>query len=69
MIPPNANDNLPAEPALRSIELGLERLEPSLARLSGVSFGKAAVWVFGLWAAFTGLMVGIGAAVRSVFGG
>jgi hypothetical protein len=40
-----------------------------LARLSGASFGKAAAWVFGIWAALTGLMIGIGAAVRAAFGG
>lgn len=40
-----------------------------LARLSGASFGKAAAWVFGLWAALTGLMIGFGAAMRAVFGG
>lgn len=40
-----------------------------LARLSGVSFGRAAAWVFGVWAALTGLMIGFGAAVRAVFGG
>ena len=40
-----------------------------LAKLSGVSFGKAAAWVFGLWVVFTGLMIGVGTALRSVFGG
>jgi hypothetical protein len=40
-----------------------------LARLSGASFGKAAVWVFGIWAAWTGLMIGIGTAIRIAFGG
>jgi hypothetical protein len=40
-----------------------------LARLSGASFGKAAVWVFGIWAALTGLMLGLGAAIRAAFGG
>ena len=37
-----------------------------LARLSGTSFGKAALWVFGIWAAYTGLMFAIGAAVRAI---
>ncbi len=32
-----------------------------LARLSGVSFARAAVWVFGIWAAYTGFFIGIGA--------
>jgi hypothetical protein len=40
-----------------------------LARLSGVSFAKAAAWMFGTWAALTGLMIGLGAALRAVFGG
>ena len=40
-----------------------------LARLSGVSIGKAAAWIFGVWIAFTGIMIGFGAAVRAAFGG
>lgn len=40
-----------------------------LARLSGASVGKSAAWVFGIWIAFTGIMIGFGAAVRAVFGG
>jgi hypothetical protein len=40
-----------------------------LARLSGASFGRAAAWVFGLWAAFMGLMLGLGFALRAAFGG
>lgn len=40
-----------------------------LSRLSGASFGKSAVWIFGIWAAFSGLMIGIGAAFRAAFGG
>ena len=40
-----------------------------LSRLSGASFGKAAVWIFVIWAAWTGLMIGIGAAFRAAFGG
>jgi hypothetical protein len=39
-----------------------------LARLSGASFGKAALWVFGIWAAYTGAIFGIGAAVRVISG-
>jgi hypothetical protein len=31
-----------------------------LARLSNVSFAKAALWVFGIWAAYTGFFVGLG---------
>ena len=30
-----------------------------LARLSGASFAKAALWVFGIWAAYTGFFVGL----------
>ncbi len=40
-----------------------------LARLSGVSVGKAAAWVFGIWAAYTGLLLGLGAALRAAFAG
>jgi hypothetical protein len=40
-----------------------------LARLSGASVGKAALWIFGIWIAFTGAIIGFGAAVRAVFGG
>jgi hypothetical protein len=36
-----------------------------LARLSGASFAKAAVWVFGIWAAYTGSFIGIGALVQA----
>ena len=36
-----------------------------LARLSGVSFAKAAVWVFGIWAAYTGFFIGLGALVQA----
>jgi hypothetical protein len=35
-----------------------------LARLSGVSFAKAALWVFGIWAAYTGFFVGLGLLVQ-----
>lgn len=38
-----------------------------LARLSGVSTGRAALWVFGIWAAYTGTLIGLGAALRAVF--
>jgi hypothetical protein len=40
-----------------------------LAKLSGASLTKAATWVFGLWVALTAVMIGIGVAARSVFGG
>jgi hypothetical protein len=38
-----------------------------LARLSGVSFAKAALWVFGIWAAYTGFFVGLGLLVKKAF--
>ncbi len=31
----------------------------ALARLASVSFAKAAAWVFGIWAAYTGLLMGL----------
>ena len=40
-----------------------------LARLSGVSIGKAAAWIFGIWIAFAGITIGLVAAVRTAFGG
>jgi hypothetical protein len=38
-----------------------------LARLSGVTVGKAALWVFGIWIAYTGALMGLGAALRAAF--
>jgi hypothetical protein len=38
-----------------------------LARLSGVSFGKAAAWVFGIWAAYTGFFLALGLAAKMAF--
>jgi len=35
-----------------------------LARAANVSFVKAAVWVFGIWAAYTGFFLGLGAAIK-----
>ncbi len=40
-----------------------------LAKLSGVRFGKAAVWVFGIWAVITALMTSMGLAAQKAFGG
>ena len=40
-----------------------------LARLTGASVAKAAVWVFGIWIVLTGIMIGFGAAIRAAFGG
>ncbi len=38
-----------------------------LARLSGASVAKAAVWVFGIWAAYTGFRIGLGALSQAAF--
>jgi len=38
-----------------------------LGRLGSVSFVKAAAWVFGIWASYTGLMVAMGFALQAVF--
>ena len=38
-----------------------------LARLSGASLGKAAAWVFGIWAVLTGIMIGFGFAMQAIF--
>jgi hypothetical protein len=38
-----------------------------LARLSGASFAKAAMWVFGIWAAYTGFFLGLGALMQAAF--
>jgi hypothetical protein len=38
-----------------------------LARVSGVSFGKAAAWVFGVWAALTAIISGFGFAMQRIF--
>lgn len=40
-----------------------------LAKLSGVPFGKAAVWVFGIWVVITTLMTSLGLAAQKTFGG
>ena len=39
-----------------------------MAKLSGVSYGKAAAWVFGMWMVFTVVLIGIGLAVRKLMG-
>jgi hypothetical protein len=44
--------------------LGLRAM--GLARLSSVSFTKAALWVFGIWAAYTGFFIGLGALMKAV---
>ena len=38
-----------------------------LARLSGASFAKAAAWVFGIWAAYTGFFIGLGLLGKMLF--
>jgi hypothetical protein len=38
-----------------------------LARLSGTSLVNAMLWVFGIWAAYTGLFIGIGLAFKLLF--
>lgn len=38
-----------------------------VARLSGVGFGKAAAWVFGIWAVITGLFTGFAFAMQAIF--
>ena len=38
-----------------------------LARLSGASFVKAALWVLGIWAAYTGFFVGLGLLAKAAF--
>jgi hypothetical protein len=40
-----------------------------IARLSGASVGRAAAWMFGIWAALTALMVGFAFALRTITGG
>ncbi len=37
-----------------------------LARLSNISFGKAAACVFGVWLAYTGFFIGLGAGVKAL---
>lgn len=39
----------------------------ALARLAGVSFMKAALLVFGFWAAYNGLLIGMGALAKAIF--
>jgi hypothetical protein len=38
----------------------------ALARLAGVSYAKAAAWVFGIWAGYTGAFIGLGLLLRAV---
>jgi len=45
---------------------GLAVRSVGLSRLSGASFGKAAAWVFGIWALVTAVFVGFSAAMQAV---
>jgi hypothetical protein len=38
-----------------------------LARLSSVSFTKAALWVFGIWVAYNGFFIGLGLVAKAAF--
>jgi hypothetical protein len=40
-----------------------------LAKLTGASMAKAAVWIFGIWIVLSGILIGFGAAMRAAFGG
>jgi Yip1 domain len=40
-----------------------------LARLTGASVAKAAIWIFGIWIILSGILIGFGAAMRAAFGG
>jgi len=37
-----------------------------LARLAGAATGRAVVWVFGVWALYRGLLVGLGFALKAI---
>jgi hypothetical protein len=39
-----------------------------LARLAGVPYVRAAVWVFAIWAAYTSALLGLGLAAKTAFG-
>jgi hypothetical protein len=38
-----------------------------LARLAGLSFGRVATWVFGVWALMSGVMIGFAALMQALF--
>jgi hypothetical protein len=38
----------------------------ALARLASISYTKAMVWVFGIWAGYTGIIIGIAFAFRAI---
>lgn len=40
-----------------------------LARVTGASVAKTAVWIFGIWIILSGILIGFGAAMRAAFGG
>ena len=38
-----------------------------LARISGASFTKAALWVFGIWAGYNAFFIGLGMLMKALF--
>jgi len=40
-----------------------------LARLIGASVAKTAAWIFGIWIVLSGVLIGFGVAMRTIFGG
>lgn len=40
-----------------------------LAKVTGASAAKAAVWIFGIWIVLSGILIGFSAAMRAAFGG
>jgi hypothetical protein len=40
-----------------------------LARLASLSFSKGAMWVFGVWASYTGFFLAVAWAMQALFGG
>jgi hypothetical protein len=38
-----------------------------LARLSSVSFAKAALWIFGIWAGYNAFFIGLGMLMKAMF--
>jgi Yip1 domain len=48
-------------------ELGVRSV--GLSKLANVSFGKAAIWVYGFWVAFMAFLIGLGQVARLASGG
>ena len=63
----------PAHTALGAIDIMtfwfLAVVAVGLGRLSGASWAKAAVWVFGMWFLYTAVRVGIAFGLQAAFGG